>query len=219
MIKVYHIRREGDRFGGSRNSTKILIALDEIGEPYEVAALSRFDDCRPADAEYRKINPNGVTPTIEDHGLVLWESGAILQYLADTRPGKGLLPDDPRERAVAQQWVAWEGATLAPALLALFRPMMAAEPDQEVIAAAGQAYTTKLTILDRELDGRDYVDGKFSIADIALGNMVPVGFMIGFDMTPFPHILSWLDRLGQRPAWARAESFVADMAALEAVPA
>lgn len=219
MIKVYHIPRDGDPYGGSRNATKVLIALDEIDEPYKIVALSRLDNCRPIDSEYRKINPNGVTPAIEDNGLVLWESAAILQYLADTRPGRGLLPDDSRERAVAQQWVAWEGATLTPALVALFLAKMAEQPDQAAIGAAGDAFASRLTILDRELDGRAYVDGKFSIADIALGNIVPVAFVVGIDMSPFPHILSWLERLAERPAWAKAECFVADMAAREADPA
>lgn len=211
MIKVYHIPREGDPNGGGRNSTKVLIALDEIDEPYEVVTLSRLNDCRPPDGQYRKINPNGAVPAIEDNGLVLWESAAILQYFADTRPGRGLLPDDPRERAVAQQWVAWEGATLTPALIALFHAKMAPQPSEQASSAAHDALTAKLTILDRELDGRDYVDGKFSIADIALGNIIPATFMAGFDLAPFAHIRSWLDRLRQRPAWAKAETFVADM--------
>lgn len=219
MIKVYHIPREGDPHGGSRNSTKVLIALDEIGEPYEVVALSRLNDCRPPDGEYRKLNPNGVTPTIEDNGLVLWESGAILQYLADTRPGRGLLPEDSRERAVAQQWVAWEGATLAPSLVALFMAKTGPQPDEARIGAAGETYAARLTILDRELDGRDYVDGKFSIADIALGNMVAASHVIGFDMSRFPHVESWLERLSQRPAWAKADSFMGDMAMRQPVPA
>lgn len=213
MLELYHIQREGDPYGGSRNSSKVLIALEEIGEKYDVRLLSRLEDCRPADAPYRKINPNGVVPAINDDGLILWESGAILRYLADTREGMTLMPRDIRQRALVQQWLTWEGTTLNPALLSLFFAMMAPKPDNDAIAAAKAAYLGNLAILNAQLAGKDYVCGSFSIADIALGCIAPISFNLGLDLTPYPDLLAWIKRLGARPAWAKAETVIADMAA------
>lgn len=213
MIEIYHIERDGDPFGGSRNSCKVLIALSEIGERYEIRALSRLNDCRPVDAPYRKVNPNGVTPTIDDSGFVLWESGAILRYLGESRPGETLLPADLRGRATVQQWVSWEGATLAPSLLALFFAMMAPKPDPEAIEAAKSTYLANLATLDAQLAGREYVCGRYSIADIAIGGITPISFLLGLDLKTYPNLLSWLRRLRERPAWRAAEAVMADMEA------
>lgn len=213
MIKIYHIEREGDPFGGSRNSCKVLIALSEIGERYEIRALSRLNDCRPPDAPYRKINPNGVTPTIDDDGFVLWESGAILRYLGESRPGETLLPVDLRSRATVQQWVSWEGATFAPNLLGLFFAMMAPAPDPAAIEAAKGTYLANLATLDAQLAGREYVCGKYSIADIAIGSVTPIAFLLGLDLKAYPNLLEWLRRLRKRPAWSAAEAVMADMEA------
>lgn len=216
MIELYHIQREGDPYGGSRNSSKVLIALEEIGEKYSVKLLSRLQDCRPADAPYRKINPNGVVPAISDDGLILWESGAILRYLADSRASTTLMPTDVKQRAHVQQWLTWEGTTLNPSLLGLFFAMMAPTPDNDAIAAAKAAYLANLGILDAQLAGKDYVCGSFSIADIALGCVAPISFNLGLDLTPYTHLLAWIKRLSARPAWNKAETVVADIAAGQA---
>ena len=216
MIELYHIQREGDPYGGSRNSSKVLIALEEIGEKYDVKLLSRLQDCRPADAPYRKINPNGVVPAISDDGFILWESGAILRYLADSLASTTLIPTDTKQRALVQQWLAWEGTTLNPSLLNLFFAMMAPTPDNDAIATAKAAYLGNLGILDAQLAGKEYVCGSFSMADIALGCIAPISFNLGLDLKPYPHLLAWIKRLGARPAWSKAETVIADMAAGQA---
>ena len=211
MIKLYHIQAEGDPFGGSRNGCKALIALEEMGVNYKINALDRMADCRPADAPYRKINPNGVTPTIDDNGFILWESGAILQYLADANPAAGLLPSDLKERAKVQQWLAWEGASFAPALLTFFFAMTAPEPDKETVSATQDAFMGTLSILNEQLAGQDYICGDYSIADIANGAITPLSFLLGLDITCFPNILTWLGRLRDKPAWQAAAAVMSDM--------
>lgn len=217
MIKLYHILREGDPFGGSRNGCKAVIALEEMGEKYQLVPLSRMEECRPADAAYRRINPNGVTPTIDDGGLVLWESSAILQYLGRKRPASGLLPTDEKALALAQQWLAWEGATLAPSLLALFfAATKQPEPVASEVEVAKTAYLANLKILDDALAGREYLAGAYSVADIACGALVPISFLLGLDLTGRRNIVGWLKRLRARPAWQRADAVAADMTAGEA---
>ena len=108
-MKIWHIAREGDPYGGSRNANKILLALDEIGEQRQVERVRRAD-ARDANGALRKLNPNGLVPVIEDDGLVLWESNAILRYLGDSRPAAAFLPSDAKAAAVVQQWLTWEDA-------------------------------------------------------------------------------------------------------------
>jgi glutathione S-transferase len=218
MLKLYHILREGDPFGGSRNGCKALIALEEIGEKYEVVALQRMTECRPADAPYRKINPNGVTPAIDDGGFMLWESSAILQHLARTRPAANLLPTESRALATVQQWLAWEAATLAPSLLALFFAMTRQpEPVAADVEATKAAYVANLKILDDHLRGREYIAGTYSVADIACGALVPISFLLGLDLSGYGNLVQWLRRLRARPAFQRADAVMADMAAGEKV--
>ena len=212
MLKVWHIAREGDPYGGSRNANKILLALDEIGETHQVRLVSRAE-VRAADGAYRKMNPNGVVPAIEEQGLVLWESGAILRYLGDTRGGEALLPKDPRAAAAVQQWLTWESATYAVSLHGLFFALMADPRSEAAVDTARGAYLRHLQILDSALQGRDYVAGTFSIADIALGAMVPLSFVIGLDLKPYPRLHGWLRRLAARDAWKGNEIFSTDMAA------
>ena len=212
MLKVWHIAREGDPYGGSRNANKILLALDEIGETHQVRLVSRAE-VRAADGAYRKMNPNGVVPAIEEQGLVLWESGAILRYLGDTRGGEALLPKDPRAAAMVQQWLTWESATYAVSLHGLFFALMADPRSEAAVDTARGAYLRHLQILDSALQGRDYVAGTFSIADIALGAMVPLSFVIGLDLKPYPRLHGWLRRLAARDAWKGNEIFSTDMAA------
>jgi len=215
MIKLYQIEIEGDPFGGSRNGCKAVIALEELGISYEVNALDRINDCRPADAPYRQLNPNGVTPTIDDNGFILWESGAILQYLAKNDPKSSLLPSDPKKQALVSQWLAWEGATFAPALLNLFFAMTAEEPDEKTVAATKDAFLSTLGILNQQLAGQEFICGQYSIADIANGAITPLSFLLGLDLTQFPNIISWLKRLRARPSWQAAGAVMSDMNAGE----
>ena len=212
MLKVWHIAREGDPFGGSRNANKILLALDEINEPRQVSLVSRTD-VRAAAGAFRRLNPNGVVPVIEEDGLVLWESGAILRYLGDSRRSSLLLPPDPQAVATVQQWLTWESATYGPSLHALFFALMADPRNEAAVDTARGAYLRQLQIVEAALEGRDFLAGTFSIADIALGAMVPLSFVIGLDLKPYPNLVGWLRRLAARDAWSRNEIFSADMAA------
>lgn len=210
MIKLWHTIRTGDLYGGARNSNKIILALDEIGEPYTLKVVRRIEDVRPPSGPYRKLNPNGVVPTIDDDGFLLWESGAILRYLADSRPGNALMPEDLKGRALSQQWLTWEGATCAPSLLGLFFAVQAQPPSEQVITAARAAFLDNLRILDSQLSGRHYVIGPFSVADIALSSLTALSFALQLDLEPFPNILAWFKRLSNRKAFVENEIFCAD---------
>jgi glutathione S-transferase len=197
--------------GGSRNAAKVAIALRELDEDFEIVDLNRDKDLRPADAPFRQnINPNGVTPALNDNGLLLWESSAILRHLADTR-GE-LIGDDAASRAKTQQWLSWEASTFQPTFMSFYSATAAGQ----AVAAedAKKDYSGKLTILDKALSsGGGFLTGEYSIADIALGAIVPIGFHLGVDLRKHSAITGWLEQLSNRQAWQAEPAFMQDIAA------
>jgi len=212
MIKLYHIDAESDPYGGSRNAAKVSIALRELGLEFETINLDRERECRPLDAPFRKINPNGVTPAIDEEGFILWESSAILRYLADTRGGV-LAMGDTRQTALVQQWLSWEAATLFRTCLGVFFAMIADPVNQQTLDAATVEYNGVLAVLDAQLQGQTYVAGVYSIADIALACVIGVGLNMNVPLLPYGNIVAWLARLEERSAWQQEQAFMNDMKA------
>lgn len=149
MIKFYTVLPDNDHLGGARQATKVSIALQEIGEPFETIDLDRRKVVRPKDSWYREINPNGRVPAIDDNGFVLWECAAILEYLVESRESaRSLLPGDLKQRATIRKWMIWESSTLTPDLITICAlattqdPEALASPDLEamVLAAGGASY-------------------------------------------------------------------------------
>lgn len=210
MLKLYHVLpRPGHP--GSHSALKVAVLLAELGLEHEVVDLDPERDLRPADAPYRRLNPNGLTPTLDDDGYVLWESAAILQYLCETRGPTPLLPTAPHARGLVRQWLAWEGTALTPALMALFMAHMGMGGDA---AAARARVDAVLAILEAQLAGHDFAAGTYSIADMALGANVPALGGIGVDFAALPATRAWLARLAARPAWAAQAIFRDDAARL-----
>jgi glutathione S-transferase len=199
MLTLY-----ADRF--SPNSRKVHWALEECGAPYEykLISLRKGEQKTP---EFVKLNPNGRVPVIIDDDFVLWESNAILWYVAD-KFGKGkIVPDDVRKRAIIDQWMWWQASDLALISKPWFMKLMGKlgqQVDVETHARALQTAMPKLPILEGHLKDRKYVTGdEFSIGDIALAEFAGLSEMAGADMEPFPAIRAWLARLAERPAFQK----------------
>jgi glutathione S-transferase len=210
MFKVYHILPDNDQMGGSRNAAKVTIALRELGETFDIVDLNREKDLRPKDSSYRKnVNPNGVTPAIDEDGFLLWESTAILRYLGDTRGS--LIGKDAKSKAVVQQWLSWEASTLQATFLEYYFAVLGNYPS-EIKNNALQKYFEKLSILDKTLEAKSgYVADEYSMADIALGMVVPIGFHLEISLENYKSIMSWLNTLSSRAAWQAEPAFVNDM--------
>lgn len=147
-------------------STADHIALAWSGLPYEVEVL---DGRQLKSADYLAINPAGTVPTLVDGDFVLPQNAAILGYIADSAPAAALLGDgSARQRAEATRWLAFVNADLHPAFKPLFTPaaFIADRGQQDALKGPAHARLRGLyDIVDRQLEGRDWIAGFRSVAD------------------------------------------------------
>ncbi len=189
----------------SINVQKVLWCCAELDVPFQRIDLGGpFGGNRAS--EYLKLNPNGLVPAVSDGDLVLWESNAIVRYVA-ARYGAGILyPEDPAKRASADKWMDWQLGTLwvsfRPAFIGLVRTPPE-ERDRAVIDAALRETAEDWNMLDEHLAGRHYVAGEsFGMADIPLGATVHRWFSLDIERNTVPNVEAWYARLLERPAYA-----------------
>lgn len=198
MIKLYGIP--------ASRASRCLWMLEELGVKYENVPTSFIGDVHKPD--YLKLNPNGHIPTLDDNGLILWESLAINLHLAH-KYGKGRLwPDAEDDQSRAIQWSIWAMTEAEPPVMeVLVNRAFAPEPQRdESKAKAGEAKLQKPAgVLDGHLAGRDFLVGsRFTVADLnahaVLGWTVTLGKM---NYSKHPNLSRWLAACGQRPALGR----------------
>lgn len=180
------------------NGWKVSIALEEMGLPYEVQVID-FGTLEQKADWYVKLNPNGRIPTLDDDGFVMFESGAILIYLAE-KTGK-FLPRDVQGRSRVIQWLMFQMSGIGPMMgqaNVFFRYFP--EKIQPVIERYQREVTRLFGILDLQLASHEYVAGEYSIADIALWPWVSGYEWSGVSVAEFPSLQRWLALVGARPA-------------------
>jgi len=180
------------------NGWKISIALEEMGLPYEVRVID-FSAMEQKADWYVKLNPNGRIPTLEDEGFTLFESGAILIYLAE-KTGK-FLPKGVQERSRVLQWLMFQMSGIGPMMgqaNVFFRYFP--EKIQPVIERYQREVTRLFGVLERQLANHEYVAGAYSIADMALWPWVSGYDYSGVSVGEFPSLKRWLALVGARPA-------------------
>jgi glutathione S-transferase len=195
----------------SPHSRKVRLVAAELGIPLEkIERDPRKGETRSAD--YLAQNPNGRVPTIVDDGFCLWESPAILKYLAAKRPERGLAGSDPKQAALIDQWLFWWTGGAEAAIDAIFweifiKPKILQQPgnDPGILADAHARIGRFLPVLDGQLEGRDYVVGPLSIADFAIGPRLDrAPELLKIDMAPYGNIVAWRERLRAKPYWSTA---------------
>ena len=177
MLKLY---------GGARSRASIVQwYLEELSIPYEFVLLDMAAG-EHQQPDFLSINPMGKVPAIEDEGMKLWESGAILLYLAEKydRPEATLT-----ERSIWAQWVLFGNSTLATGLF--------------VEASREKEVPKLLSALSKILSDRPYLLGdEFSVADVAVGSILAyVPMMLPVDLSPYPIILGYIKRMTKREAF------------------
>ena len=186
------------------NGQKISIALEELGLPYRVHALS-FDRKEQKAPEYLKINPNGRIPAIVDtdnDNFAVFESGAILLYLAE-KTGR-LMPTDARGRSTVIQWLMFQMGGVGPMqgqANVFFRYFP--EKLQGAIDRYQNETRRLYEVLDTRLGEVEYLAGDYSIADIATYPWVRIHDWSGVSVDGLPHLQRWMDALAARPAVQR----------------
>lgn len=185
----------------SHNVKKVAWLADEIGLAYVRHDVGgKFG----MDAAYLALNPNALIPTIEDDGLVLWESNAILRYLA-ARYAPHLWPDDLRQRAAADKWMDWQFA-FADAQRDVFLMLVRQPPEQHdaaVIAKGAEATSQMMAMLEDVLSHQPWLTGdSFGIADIPMGTYAHTWFTLDMPRPDMPHVKAWYDRLTTRCGYA-----------------
>ena len=185
----------------SSNVKKVLCVADELKIPYErIEAGGKFGIVDTP--EYRKLNPNGRVPTIEDGGYVLWESNSIMRYLAMKYGGAALYPAEPATRASIDRWLDWQLSVIVPADVPLFFGTIRTPPDKHdkaAIDAGAKKLAEVHKILDAALAGKSYLVGdRLTLADIALGMYAHRYYANPhFEKAEFPHMKAWYERLRQ----------------------
>jgi glutathione S-transferase len=183
------------------NGWKASIMLEEIGLPYTVKPI-RLEMLEQKQAWYLKLNPNGRIPTIVDHeegGFAVFESGAILIYLAE-KSGQ-LLPQDRKGRSAVIQWLMFQMGGVGP-MQGQANVFYRYAPEKIPYAIDRYQKETKrlYTVLDRRLADHEYLAGDYSIADIATWPWVTLHGWAGVDIEDLPHLRRWIDEVGGRAA-------------------
>jgi len=187
----------------SVNVQKVVWCADELGLTYErIDAGGKFG--LVSTPEYLAKNPNALVPVIEDDGFVLWESNAIVRYLA-ARYGEGSLwPTDIRLRADADRWMDWQATSFNPAIGPAFWQLIRTAPgkrDPAVIETARDSGEKKLALLDAHLGTRDFVAGRsFTMGDIPLGCSVDRWYKLPLARESHLHVERWYAALRSRQA-------------------
>jgi len=183
------------------NGWKASVMLEELGVPYTVKPIDLGKGAQKY-PDYLKLNPNGRIPTLVDDGFAVFESGAILIYLAE-KFGR-FLPADAKGRSTVIQWVMFQMGGIGPMqgqANVFFRYWPKKIP--EVIDRYQNETRRLYSVLDTRLQGRDYLCDEFSIADIANVTWVHIHKWAGVEIDDLPHLKAWLTRLRARPALSR----------------
>ena len=179
MLKLY---------GGARSRASIVQwYLEELDIPYEFILLDMAAG-EHQQPEYLAINPMGKVPAIVDGDFQLWESGAIILYLAEKY---GKMPDSLTDKSIINQWVLFANSTLGTGLF------VEANRDKE---------TPKLlTPLNQILTNQSYILGEeFTVVDIAVGSILAyVPMMLPIDLSPYPAVVNYIKRINERSAFQK----------------
>jgi glutathione S-transferase len=180
MLKLY---------GGARSRASIVQwYLEELGIPYEFILLD-LQAGEHRQPEYLAINPIGKVPAIVDGDFQLWESGAILFYLAQKY---GNLPSSLEEQAKINQWILFGNATLGPGIF--------------VEASREREMPKLMTPLNQILEKQPFLLGdEFSVVDVAVGSILSyIPIMLKLDLSEYPAVVDYMKRLSERPAFQKA---------------
>lgn len=197
-------------FPPSPRAIKVMALANHLELPCETCIVDLLQGGN-ATAEFAALNPNRKMPVLEDDGFVLWESNAILQYLASKKPQSGLWSQEPQRQADIARWQFWDSAHWDPACAILVFERVVkklaglGDPDPAQIAKGEQDFQRFAAVLNGRLEGRRWVMGSdLSVADFSIGAGMVYAEPARFPLAEFPEIGRWYAALAALPGWKRA---------------
>jgi glutathione S-transferase len=198
-------------FPFSPNCRKVRAVAYELGIDLDLVPINLLKG-ESRTPEFMAKNPNGKVPVLEDGDLVLWESIAIMRYLVAKKGGSTLIPSTTKEQADVDRWLAWQIAHLSPAMSKVAFERIVKKltgqgaPDQALIDAGTAEFQRLTAVLDGALEGKEYVAGRLSLADFALGAHYTLAAPAGLDVAPYKRVSAWLERILARASMKRANA-------------
>jgi len=199
-------------FPPSPRALKVVALANHLKVDYEsrMVDLSKGDQTRP---EYAALNPNKRMPVLEDDGFVLWESNAILVYLAGKAGDRTMWPTDIRGQADVTRWMSWEAAHFTPACIPLVYErvvkalMNLGAPDLAAIEKALPGFHALAAVLDGHLRGRKWLTGaNLTIADFCVGSTMAMAAPAQYPIENYSEINRWYAALSALPGWRAAQA-------------
>jgi glutathione S-transferase len=192
-------------FPPSPNTWKVRAVAAQLGIPLD---LQFVDLTKPRTPDYLAINPTGRTPTLVDGDFILWESNAIMQYVASRVPNT-LWPSDPRARADIARWQCWQlahfGADACQPLTfqrLVKKIVNLGPPDEAVVAKATEAFNREARVLDAHLAKHSFLVGNaLTLADFAVAASMAYVKEAELPIGPYAHLRDWFTRVTALPAW------------------
>jgi glutathione S-transferase len=197
-------------FPPSPRAFKVMAAAEHLGLNVEYRVVDMLNGGHKT-PEFQALNPNMKMPVLKDGDYVLWESNAILQYLASLRPESGLLPKDERGRLEVTRWQFWDLAHWDPACACfvyenVVKPMLMkiGDPDPEAVAKGTEVFHRFAQVLDAHLRGRRFILGDtLTVADFSLGASMNLAEMARYPVQSYAEINRWCGTLKALPAWQK----------------
>jgi len=194
----------------SPRATKVLALAHHLDLDFETRVVDLFKGEQNT-PEFAALNPNKRMPVLEDDGFVLWESNAILQYLASKKPRTGLWPPDAKGQADVLRWHSWDAAHWFPAcaILAFERLVKKltgqGEPNPAEVARGEEAFHRCAEVLNAHLRGRKWLLGNdLTIADFAVGAPMAVAGPAQYPTAKYGEVTRWYGTLAELRAWKKA---------------
>ena len=173
-------------FSPTPNNRKVEAFIKHFDLPVEIHSMG-FREQENKKEAYLRMNPMGKAPLLVDGEFYLWESNAILCYLATLHPATGMLSDDPQGRADCDRWLYWQAFHLINTIIATRNKSSAAKKDIDL----------NIGVLNGQLEGREFVLGDLSIVDFAIAPYLLGRHGRAIDYDSFPNVRAWLDRCNQ----------------------
>ena len=201
-------------FSASPNCRKVMALINYLDMNVEINELDLTKGEHKA-PDILALNPNGSVPVLEDGDISVWESNAILQYLADSHAAKHgdneIYPADIKKRASISKWLYWQTAHFGSAISTIAwenfaKPIFGlGDPNPELVKDGLERFHKYALLLEEQLQNNDYVVGpNLTIADFAMANTAIVNGPGKVPVGDYPAIVAWYDRLDQIKAWRDA---------------